>query len=416
MMGNMKRLCFSEFSSMIALAACLLGTVLSACSNDSDTNADVIASEGFVAADVLEFPSNYDDMNEPDSALEDDISPCIYDIAHNYAPDTTETPDMMSNDFAGEVGDGYADGDARPEDSAGLMDTATDSSSQNEDSSTADAADAPPMPVDPDGAWRVMTFNLRTAFGDDTGQNLWANRIQRVVETVATHYPDVMGTQEGYFFQNDAIIEALPAYAWVGVPRTGEEQWDEICAIHYRTDLFELVDTATFALSDTPDQLGTKFSDVQCCPRVTTWVHLKRRKNGEGLFVFNAHWDQAEVKDVHWKSAKLSLQMIDAIAGDAPAFLIGDFNEGAGDDSWRILTGDLTYENTAGDLEDPWTVLGLTEAGTFHGFDGIAGTSRIDWLLHTKDVVDIEAFIVSDDFDGYYPSDHFPVFGRFSTN
>ncbi|MGE0478896.1 MAG: hypothetical protein AB7Q17_00365 [Phycisphaerae bacterium] len=47
--------------------------------------------------------------------------------------------------------------------------------------------------------------------------------------------------------------------------------------------------------------------------------------------------------------------------------------------------------------------------GTYHGFDGIADTPRIDWILHNRRFVADAADIIRTSASGRYPSDHFPV-------
>jgi len=54
-----------------------------------------------------------------------------------------------------------------------------------------------------------------------------------------------------------------------------------------------------------------------------------------------------------------------------------------------------------------------TDAGTFNGFEGVRTGPRIDWILHTQDLVPLSCEIIRDSRDGRFPSDHFPVVARF---
>jgi endonuclease/exonuclease/phosphatase family metal-dependent hydrolase len=51
--------------------------------------------------------------------------------------------------------------------------------------------------------------------------------------------------------------------------------------------------------------------------------------------------------------------------------------------------------------------------GTFHGFNGVPGQARIDWILATSHFKPVVAETVSAKFDDHWPSDHFPVFAEF---
>jgi len=50
-----------------------------------------------------------------------------------------------------------------------------------------------------------------------------------------------------------------------------------------------------------------------------------------------------------------------------------------------------------------------TDEASFHGFGGETAGSRIDFILHNRDLKATDAGIMHTNFDGRYPSDHFPV-------
>ncbi len=256
--------------------------------------------------------------------------------------------------------------------------------------------------------FKVMQFNLRTAFGD-TDANAWANRVDLVARTIRLQDPLVFGTQEGWKFQLDDLTARLPDYAWVGLSRNGDD-FDEYSAIFYRKDLLEVIDTATLTLSDTPDVFGSKFSDSQAFSRILTWAHLRHIASGKDLFAFNTHWDYVNQDDILLKMAALTARTVAAVAGDAPAFLTGDFNAAAGGPAWRVMTGADAYGDVRGDLVDTWTETGTAETGTFQGFTGVAGTDRIDWILHDPAwLKGLNAGTVTTHEGDRWPSDHFPV-------
>ncbi len=255
----------------------------------------------------------------------------------------------------------------------------------------------------------VMSFNLRTAFGD-TDQNAWENRVDLCAAAIRETDAWVVGTQEGWKFQLDELAARLPGFAWVGRSRSPDSEWDEYSAILYRDDLFEAVATDTIALSDTPDRIGTKFADAQAYPRILTWALLRHRASGFQVFAFNTHWDYVQSDGIQEDSAALTVRTIATVAGDGPSFLTGDFNGGPAGQPFRILTGAATWEGTRGDLVDAFQELSVPEEGTFHGFTGETTGVRIDWILHGPGHLRAaSASVVKYSRDGRWPSDHFPV-------
>jgi endonuclease/exonuclease/phosphatase family metal-dependent hydrolase len=48
-------------------------------------------------------------------------------------------------------------------------------------------------------------------------------------------------------------------------------------------------------------------------------------------------------------------------------------------------------------------------SGTFHGFSGNPGKSRIDWILFRGQLKPVSVETITTNADNRYPSDHFPV-------
>ena len=97
----------------------------------------------------------------------------------------------------------------------------------------------------------AMSFNIRNGLAND-GDNSWPNRRPLVSEVIREHDPDVVGLQEAFRFQLDHLAEDLPGYCEVGEGRGGGTK-DEYSAILYRAGRFNLLDSGTFWLSDTPE-------------------------------------------------------------------------------------------------------------------------------------------------------------------
>ncbi len=313
----------------------------------------------------------------------------------------------------GDGGDAGIDGDSEPELSDGDADlpeneTPADGDSEDEAESDFEAESVENGEEAGDMQLRIMSFNLRLGVAPD-GENHWSKRKSIVINFLNAETPDVFGIQEGWEFQLEDIVNGVPGYAWVGVSRNNNIL-DEFSAILYRTGRFDVLESNTFWLSDTPEEPGTKFSDQQSCVRICTWAHLYDRESGRDFYAFNTHYDYVTADEIQEKSSALIATRIKEIAGDKPVFLTGDFNVPVGSDAYLILTGGMQYEGAGLELYDPWTELGVAEEGSFHDFTGVATSdSRIDWILHSAHFSAVSAEVEHYSEEGFYPSDHFPI-------
>ncbi len=92
---------------------------------------------------------------------------------------------------------------------------------------------------------RVMSYNVRYDTDSD-GQNAWHHRRDRVVETIATLGPDLLGLQEPLEHQLAYLDANLSTYTFVGVGREAGKDEGESVPIGYRTDRFALADRGAF--------------------------------------------------------------------------------------------------------------------------------------------------------------------------
>lgn len=254
---------------------------------------------------------------------------------------------------------------------------------------------------------RVMTFNLRYATAAD-GANAWEKRKDILLETIRQFGPDLLGTQEMLAVQGDYLTENLKGYKLVGVGRDDGQRAGEFSAILFKTERFELLDSGTFWLSETPDKVGSKSWDSSL-PRIATWVRLRDRlQNGRELCYLNTHWDhrgnQARVE-----SGKIIRNWLAQHAAQLPAIVTGDLNVTDDHPGYAAL---VTADGPPPLLHDVFRQVHSTpgpEEATFHNFGGNRKGRRIDFILATPELVGIEAAIDHTNREGRYPSDHYPV-------
>lgn len=247
----------------------------------------------------------------------------------------------------------------------------------------------------------VMSFNVRLPAASD-GPDEWGKRRALFLDTIAREAPDIIGTQELFFRQGQAIVDAMPHYGWVGIGRRGDHG-DEHMGLFYRRDRLKLVEFGDFWLSDTPEVPGS-ISWGNLYPRMVTWGLFEPVGGGRRFMVFNTHFPyRAEDEAAREKAARLLADRIAAVPADLPVILTGDFNTTPDTPSHALL---------AGTLADAWTHAAERSGpeGTFHGFTGRPG-DRIDWIF-TRGFTVESARTVDTHRRGHYPSDHFPVVVR----
>jgi endonuclease/exonuclease/phosphatase family metal-dependent hydrolase len=249
-------------------------------------------------------------------------------------------------------------------------------------------------------ALRVMAFNIRYNNPDD-GVHAWPNRTDRVASVIRFHGADVVGVQEALLGQIRDLEQRLPGFDWVGQGRGAGEMEGEFSPIFYRTDRLELLDHGTFWLSETPERPGSRGWDA-ALPRIVTWARFRDRATGTAFVHANTHFDHRG-EQARRESATLLVDRLDAIAGEAPAVVTGDFNATPDSEVYATLSAALT---------DAASAAGITHgpAGTYTGFEVTDEPGRrIDYIFVTEGVTVTRHGVLTDQWRGRYPSDHRPV-------
>ena len=245
---------------------------------------------------------------------------------------------------------------------------------------------------------RVMSFNVRLPVAAD-GENRWEARRTLMIETIRRAHPDLVGTQELFGLQGDALVAGLRGYRWVGRGRRGGGADDEHMGVLYRTDALRLVESGDFWFSDTPDVVGS-ISWGNLYPRMVTWGLFETR-DGARFYLLNTHFPyRDEDEAVRVRCAQALLDRIRALPQDVPVVVTGDFNTGDDSAAHALLTTDL---------RDVWQTAPRRRGpeGTFHAFTG-QPQRRIDWILVRG--FDARSVDVQTVHSGVrYPSDLFPV-------
>jgi endonuclease/exonuclease/phosphatase family metal-dependent hydrolase len=245
---------------------------------------------------------------------------------------------------------------------------------------------------------RLMTFNLRFATPLD-GPNAWEYRKELVVELILARGPHLLGTQEGTVPQLEYLAQHLPRY----LPLIGHRDVDPTCqypTIFYREDLFQVAESGEFWLSETP-AVHRSTSWDSAFPRMATYGLFQERGRDLWFYFIDTHLDHISAQ-ARLQGARMIREHFFPL--EKPLILVGDFNESPDSPVYRQFLG------PGSPLQDSWRALHPAgeEATTQHNFDGSSRGSRIDWILLSSLFRVKEAFIVTDNWNGRYPSDHYP--------
>jgi endonuclease/exonuclease/phosphatase family metal-dependent hydrolase len=249
---------------------------------------------------------------------------------------------------------------------------------------------------------KIASYNIRFDNPRDTG-NLWADRASFVANLIRYHDFDVFGTQEGFKSQLLDIQTALPYYTYAGVGRDDGQEKGEHTAIFFKPERFNLLQKGDFWLSETPEK-PSKGWDGKCCNRICSWIYLQDKKTKKKFYVFNAHFDHEGIQARN-ESSKLVLQKIKEIAKNEPVILTGDLNGNHNSDWYKAIATSGLVKDTYSQVKHPYV-----NNSSFNGFTKPSSTTGIiDHIFTTPHFQVTRWGLLTDTYQGKYPSDHFPV-------
>jgi endonuclease/exonuclease/phosphatase family metal-dependent hydrolase len=248
----------------------------------------------------------------------------------------------------------------------------------------------------------VGTYNLRLDIASDQ-ENSWLYRKDAVNSLIRFHDFDILGTQEAFDHQLQDIIQALPYYSAYGKGRDDGLKAGEHSAILYKKERFSQLDKGDFWLSQTPDKPSLGW-DATCCKRICSWVYLKDKQTKKQFYVFNAHYDHQGII-ARKESSKLILDKIKAIAGKKPVIFMGDLNGDPTSDPYTIIENSNILKDTYKQVKHPYA-----STNSYNNFGkNMKGISLIDHLF-TSPAFEVKKWgLLTDSYQGKFPSDHFPI-------
>lgn len=253
----------------------------------------------------------------------------------------------------------------------------------------------------------VMTFNIRY---NNTGDSLnaWPYRKDNLASEVLFHDVHLLGVQEALHGQIMDLKERLPQFRYIGVGRDDGKEKGEYSAIFFDSTRLAPMESGTFWLSPTPNVAGSKGWDA-ALPRIVTWSRFQDKHSKKIFFLFNTHFDHLG-QVARRESAKLLLQKVAAMSGNAPAVVTGDFNAKPTDEPIQVITENKNPLH----LTDSKQVSATPHYGPTGTFNGFGPKERdelpIDYIFLKGNTWKVRKHAtLSQTWGDRFASDHFAV-------
>ncbi|MCO6175798.1 endonuclease/exonuclease/phosphatase family protein [Flavobacterium sp. NRK F10] len=257
----------------------------------------------------------------------------------------------------------------------------------------------------------VMSYNVRLASVDD-GDNSWEIRKERVARLIEYYEPDFLGMQEVQKVQLDFLLENLPQYRFIGLPRE-EGIHAEYSCIFYNAEKYKVLEEKTFWLSETPDEMSKGWDAA--CHRIVTYGLFQDKKSKQKFWIVNTHLDHVGLK-AREKSAKILVQLAKELKTkkDIPFILTGDFNAEPNDTVIATLKEDLKEASSVSKTKPYGNSIHTWNAFQFYKIPD----KQIDYIFFDKKTsIYVRKFnTINDFYDFKYPSDHLPILATFYLN
>lgn len=222
----------------------------------------------------------------------------------------------------------------------------------------------------------VASYNIRMhSKVDYKNGDGWTSRRDIMCDLVAFSAFDIFGAQEVCHDQLEDMLSRLPDYGYIGVARDDGKTKGEYSPVFYRKERFEVLESGTFWLSETPNEVS--FGWDAACRRVCSYGYFKDKLTKKKFWFFNTHMDH-KGKVARVEGAKLVIAKIKELCGkDARVILTGDFNVAQNSPAYNTFA-------ESGLLKDAYLLAPVkyAPAGTFNNFKvGTHSDKRIDHIF-----------------------------------
>ncbi len=261
----------------------------------------------------------------------------------------------------------------------------------------------------------VISYNMRVGTADD-GENSWEFRKAATAAMIDSLKPDLVGVQEAMGFQAKYIAENCPEYGCYGVAREDGIVKGEHMSVFYRRDVFNLLYSFTFWLSETPDVPSMGWDAAY--KRTATVAFLEHKSSGKKFYFVNTHLDHRG-KEAQKNGLQLIVERIKSLNPDGlPLILTGDFNMASNEEAIVALDAHMLNTRSVAPITDSVATYNAWKRGPQAVLSGdtvkAEPTQRyiIDYIFYSPMNPDmcLEYRTITETFAGVpFISDHYPI-------
>lgn len=237
--------------------------------------------------------------------------------------------------------------------------------------------------------------------------NVWvsspsAERKASVLQTILNYLPDTIGVQEASSLWMSYLQTNLgDMYAYVGDGRDGGSS-GEHSAIFYRKDRFELIETGTKWMSDTPDKVS-RFSESSL-NRIFTFAILREKDTGKEILYVNTHLEHTSAAARN-KQIKVLMDFLSDYTARYPIVLTGDFNANPSSEVYAMITDQLADSSDIAQTAE--------RSHTYHNYG--KSSTYIDFIFVSRQSIAVSHYrVVTEKANDMLPSDHYPLVIEYS--
>ena len=249
---------------------------------------------------------------------------------------------------------------------------------------------------------KVMSCNVRCLNPMDLGKKSWFYRADLIIKGIQDNQPDVIGFQEVTKWQYDYLCDSLGVFDSIITYRDDAFN-SEGCPIFYRSDIYTLIDKGSFWLSETPEVMSKDWDAA--CYRICSYARLKDNATQIEFVVFNTHLDHVS-DEARINGINVVLDKIEEFGG-IPAVLMGDLNAEEDSETYKSATENF--------LDVKYQTENTMTSCTYQAWGEQLDRNCIDYIMISKTGFKVNSYkVLTDTYDGVYPSDHFSLVSSLS--
>ncbi len=255
--------------------------------------------------------------------------------------------------------------------------------------------------------YRIVNYNIK--YADEFSEN-FEKRKDIIINQLLSYDADFITLQEanyGWMHSENSLPDLLSNYNFVGVGREDGIEKGEYAPIFYLKDKYELIDSNTIWLSDTPDEVSIGWDASTY--RIMTSVTLKDKKTNEIIVINNTHLDHESSEAID-NSIDLIMENLSKI--NYPYILTGDMNFPSFYPEYFKLTTLLDDTKNIADSSMKLGTINYNSNSKFFQF------LRIDYIFVSENDYNVINYRIDSSYkyNGFPVSDHFPIIVDFKMN